>query len=494
MVFLVLVGVFSYLTNPFVGVSIVKDPFSTVVYEDGRLVLAKGEDLIVRENFMYKSLAMAKSGWHIFSSKFVGGRKASRSSVEEIIGEIHKLRFDPSLPFLISGDHFSVLYPRSLGIFYHSLLDPRTKLSENNWQDRQAIYLKTLAYALEVFSETEKLATTIVPVGSRSVTLVNVFAPPSDTLFSMLYALDLLRGSEWLVDHYPFDQEAEVELVTIEAAERLLEDNRGALEKMIKNYFEQVYDPESGLVRKDLLLSGTKDSVRRESAFYDNVMLWKTLELAGKMGLWERDDEFLAELKQRVLDKFWYEEGGYFLEDLSRASVNEKWYSSDWIVAYQVGLLDPEVESEREMLVRSVGYIQENAIDKPFGLQYSPDVRRKPLYFYVRFGALTYSSTAIWSNWGMEYIKLLTHLAQVEHDEIYLKQAADQLSAYAYNIKRYRGYPELYDAHGDFYRQVFYKSVRQTGWVVSYQQAREMYEWTRDYWDSFDVVEEVTRE
>jgi len=70
-------------------------------------------------------------------------------------------------------------------------------------------------------------------------------------------------------------------------------------------------------------------------------------------------------------------------------------------------------------------------------------------------------------------------LARETGDEVYLSEADRQLGAYAFNIKRYRGYPELYDSSGDFFKTPFYKSVRQTGWVVSYEQARELVEAVR---------------
>jgi hypothetical protein len=79
----------------------------------------------------------------------------------------------------------------------------------------------------------------------------------------------------------------------------------------------------------------------------------------------------------------------------------------------------------------------------------------------------------------MEYTKLLAHLAQITGKELYLEQADKQLSAYAYNIKRYRGYPEVYNSSGDFFQQAFYKSVRQTGWIVSFEQAQAMIEFTK---------------
>lgn len=477
--FAIILGIFSYLTNPFVKFSIVFDPYKDVVTtEQGQFALEPSGELFLRDRFFFDQLAYLKSGWYILSGKFTGGPKAPAGTVDDIILSIHQERFDPAEPFLISGDHFSVLYPRSLGIFYHSLLDPRTALGTENWRNRQLIYLKTTAYALQVYESASRLSTTIVPIGPKSVVLMNIYAPPSDTLYSLLYALQVMQDERVLLERYPFGPSISdlPPLQTKDASRALTQQYQESLRGHWERYKHDVYDEQLGLVKREILISGTKDMAQRSSAFYDNVVLWRTAQLAMELGIVEKDQEFLDQLKSRILSTFWLEESGYFLDDLSPESIQNSWYSSDWLIAYQTGFLDPDNPEERRMLERSVEYLQRNALDQPFGVQYSADRRLEQLYWPVRWGAPDYGSTAIWSNWGMEYIKLLAHLSQVTGKQTYLFQASQQVSAYSLNIKRYRGYPELYNAEGDFFRQRFYKSVRQTGWVVSFQEARAMVE------------------
>jgi len=477
---LLLVAIFSYLTNPFVRFSVVSDPHNEIVLENDQFGLNLDESLILKDDAFFSNLAFVKSGWHIFSSKLAGGPKAQQATVDEIIAAIHQKRFDPEFPFIISGDHFSVLYPRSLGIFYHTILDPRTAINETDWRNRQLIYLKTVAYALEVYGQSDRLSTTIVPVGPRSVALMNIYAPPSDTLYSVLYGLQSLLSDSFLQENYPYESlETYVpEIQTRQAAELLLDRYRDDLRRHLNQFLRDVVDPATGLVKTDILLAGTKDMAKKESGFYDNVMVWKSKQLAQELGVVEENELELIELKQRIIDAFWLEEEGYFLEDLSERGIAEKYYSSDWLIAYQTGFLDPENEADLAYLERSVDYIQRNAIDQPFGVQYHSDPRRHQLYLWVRTFAPDYGSTAIWSNWGMEYTKLLAHLAQVTGEQLYINQADQQISSYAFNIKRYRGYPEVYNENGDFFSQRLYKSIRQTGWVVTFEQAREMVEWT----------------
>jgi hypothetical protein len=76
----------------------------------------------------------------------------------------------------------------------------------------------------------------------------------------------------------------------------------------------------------------------------------------------------------------------------------------------------------------------------------------------------------------MEYIKSLVLLYHSTQDRRYLEAAQHQLDAYTQNILKYQGYPEVYDVTGKMYQTLFYKSVRQTGWVVNYEQAKKMVE------------------
>ncbi len=288
---LVVIGIFSYLTNPFVRFTIVVDPYQEIVYESGEFRIEENNDILLREGPFFSQLAKMKAGWHIVASKFTGGPKAPQGQVDEIIREIHRLRFSPEEPFLISGDHFSVLYPRSLGIFYHSILDPRTALDQEDWVNRQRIYLKTTAYALHVYKQSNQLSTTIVPVGPRSVALLNIYDLPSDTLYSLAYALAVMQEKETLSERYPFElyetstQQDVYTLATSTASATLQATYHESLRRHWDTFFETVYDPSTGFVKKDIRLSGTKDIVHRESALYDNIMVWRTNQLLQKLGI-----------------------------------------------------------------------------------------------------------------------------------------------------------------------------------------------------------------
>lgn len=480
LIFVILgISVFSYLTNPFTTFSVIKDPFKAVTMQGDQFVLHESTDIFVFQNVFMRGLAFAKAGWHIVNGRFIGGPKAKKDNEPQIIEQIHQLRFNPNKTFLISGDHFSVLYPRSLGIFYNSALDKRTVLSSKDWQNRQLIYLKTTAYALKVYSKIDHLSTTIVPISPQSVAPIDIYSPPSDTLYSLLYALRNMQDQQLIEQLYPYrgsDETSALPVQTKLMADQLLEQHRAKLQSYVEEYVQRVYDPKTRLVRKEIYLSGAKDIARkRESSFYDNVVFWKTIALAQELDLIPKDQAFLDRLKQTIISTFWDDQMGIFLEDLSDESKQNHAYSSDWLIVQMTGFLDPSNPEELPYLKRCVSYIQANKIDQPFGVKYESDESKTKLASLPKIFAPQYGTTAIWSSWGQEYTKLLIRLSQVTHDKRYLEQAKQQLDSYRNNIVRFRGYPEVYDSHGNFFRQTFYKSVRQTGWVVSYEQAKMMY-------------------
>ena len=485
-IFFSLLAIFSYLTNPFTRYSIIDRNLIRISVDKNEIKITETKPIRVHSGGFYATLAKLKSGWHIIVNRLDPRLKTKGTELNEIIRNIHKDRFSEDAAFLISGEHFSMLYPRSLGIFYHSLLDPRTALDEKDWENRQIIYLKTLALILSTYKNVDMLSTTIVPISRQSVALLNIYSPPSDTLYSILYGLKALQNPQELESIYPFSKSGTEKLMTNAAATKLLATHKDMLSELTKNYVGMVYDQKTGLIKKNLLLSSAKDSVKRSSSFYDNVVFWKTLTLAQELKIINKDQVFLDQLKQRIIKKFWLEDEGYFLEELGDQAVKEKWYSSDWLIAYQTGFLDADDKQDLALLKRSVEYIQLNNIDQPFAMRYQLDSRPKQLHNTVRLFAREYGSTAIWSHWGMEYTKLLVRLSQKTGNIFYLADARDQLRAYIHNIEQYGGYPEVYENEGAIFRSRVYRGVLETGWIVNFEEALHMYTWTKLHWN--DIV------
>jgi len=466
-----LVGLYADTLNPFGRMDRFKRPFKTRL-ELGSVVLERIGVLQKRSALFWKIFAFYKCAWHIVLNVRAGVR-AKGGSVEDVIYNVHRLRFDPRKPYLISGDHFNVLYPRNVGVFYHSVLDAHTALSEIDWLHRQQLYLQTVAFALDVFSQYGDCATTIVPVGQRAVSCVDIYRYPSDALYGVLYGLSALNGTPGAYEPY-FPASARHTLKTSTAANLLLQEYHESITTLIARYVARVYDRTTGLVRRDIALSSAKDSALRESALYDNVILWKTLHLAQELGFLLPEKIDLDVLKQHILETFWDEGSGHFLDDLSDASREHAHYSADWLVVVFTGFLDARIPAERRYLSSAVEYTITAKLDEPFPLRYQESNRPRSEVFFVRYFVPSYGGSAIWSFWGAEFIKLLIILSRFEGGDKYLARAQRHIETYEKLIVRYKGYPEVYDRKGNMLRSPLYQSVRQTGWVVGFEQARAL--------------------
>lgn len=353
---IILLVIAAYLTNPFNRFSIVRINFRARIQQKTLKTINQNDRLIISQKPWYKAFAVLKNGIHILSSRYVKSPRSHAQNVPDIIIDIRKLRFNPDKLLLTSGDHFSALFVRNLGVFYYPTLDASIADNIDDWHKRQLVYIQTLAYALGVFHKSEKLTTTIVPTGRSRATCVNFYAYPSDTLYGMLFALGALLGHEsGRPENYAKNRH---ELDSVAAAKILLEQYSETLKRLYRDYRLTVFHETSGFIDPTIHLSGAKDITRRESAFYDNVVFWKTSQLAQTLGLAEKDETFLENLKKQVLKTFWLEKEGYFLEDLSVEGKRQKYYSSDWLIVLATGFLKPSNKTEQKYYERSVSYIQ----------------------------------------------------------------------------------------------------------------------------------------
>jgi hypothetical protein len=462
----------SYLTDPFNRFTIVKLPFRFRLLKHTHEIHDHNQQLVVRQNLLYRLFAVAKAGLHIIHTRYIDSPRSTSQSVDGIIADIHDRRFDPSKLLVISGDHFNSLFVRNLGVFYYPLLDATSESTAADWQRRQESYLQTVAYALGVFAKRPVPVTTIVPTGRLAATCINFYAYPSDTVYSLLFALAALMGKQAVS---PVALRQNHHLQTKLAAGYLTSTYHQTLIQLYQHYSQTVFDPTTGLIRTNLHLSGAKDITRRTGAFYDNIIYWKTTQLAQTLGLVPRNQAFLDDLKQAIIERFWLEKEGYFLEDLSDIGVDQKFYSSDWLVVLFTGFLDITNPAERVYYEHSIAYLQTHRIDQPFGLKYQQDRRSARQFLPVRLAVASYGGDTIWSFWGMEYIKALCLLYRETGDTAYQQVAKAQLEHYEAKMIEYGGFPELYDNGGRMLKAPLYRSIRQTGWVVGFEQARAIY-------------------
>lgn len=464
--------VFTYLANPFTRLTIVRPTFEARVVDGTMELIDRNDRMVLRQRGLWPLLALYSCGVHVLTSRYLRSPRSRARTVDGVIADIHRLRFDPDRLLLISGDHFTALFVRNLGVFYYPVLDRAIPATEQEWRDREITYLQTLGYALGAFDRHEP-TTTIVSSGRHAATCVNIYAYPSDSLYAMLYALAALRGDE---PGRPADYGPDVHpLDTVAAAEELLSRYGARLAHHYRSYRATVLDEEHHLVSPTLHMSGAKDITRRRSAFYDNVVFWKTTQLAMTLGLVDHDQPFLDRVRETVLRRFWLEDDGYFLEDLSAEGVGGRYYSSDWLIVLATGFLDPATGADRRYLERTVEHVRAAGIARPFAIKYQNETRAHRQFPVVRIAVPSYGGDAIWSFWGMEYVKTLLLLHRATGRDDYLTEAGAHLAAYEHAMLRDGGFPEVFDAGGEMLTTPLYRSIRQTGWVIGFEQAREMY-------------------
>lgn len=451
---LLLSHVWLHATNPYAKFNVVKRPYS--------IHIQKGSTTI-KNQFRVRALrgpvasifGYYKSGFLIVQNAWFGSYPAASKDADSIINDIHKLRFDPSKPYLISGDQFSVLYPRNLGVFYNSLLDHRTAHSQQDWENRQRIYLQSALYALDAFSAAKHITTTVVPVSPRTVALTQVHpgSVASDSLYGVLYAFERLKNAE--------------KVQTKEAVRSIIRDRKDDLKMLVDIYLNDVRDPSTGLIMRGSHLASARDGVLRDSSFYDNVVLWKTLKLADELDIRTAAAGELDMLHSKVMKTFWQEDKGYFKDDQKTTD-----FSSDWLLALPTGFLSLDNNADRAKLERIIQYTKQQRLDQPFPIRYTAVSGQTKMPWAVKKFVPNYGGDAIWSYWGAQYIHLLAAMYHRTGLEAYRADAEKFIAIYNDKIEQTRGFPETFDTEGNFLQNMVYKSIRQTGWVVQFEQAK----------------------
>lgn len=449
----ILVHVWFHITNPYAKFNIVQQPYVTKV-ENGKINVEKKFDLNATPGGLAGLVGYHKSGFLIVQNAWFGSYQAPSSDADGIINDIHTLRFDPSKPYLISGDQFSVLYPRNLGVFYNTLLDHRTAHSQMDWENRQRIYLQSALYALDAFSSAKDITTTIVPIGPRSAVLTQVHpgSVASDSLYGVLYAFDQLQTAD--------------KVQTSDAVKKILAERMDDFKMLFDIYQRDVRDPSTRMVTRGVDLASARDGALRDSSFYDNVVLWKTLALADKLGIEKAQPGELDTLRDKIMKTFWDDQQGYFKDDQKNDN-----YSSDWLLALPTGFLSVDRPDDRSRLERAVAYTKAHKIDQPFPIRYTDTNEDVEAPWAVKTFVPNYGGDAIWSYWGGQYIWLLAGLYHQTGNAAYKADAEKYIKIYREKIELTRGFPETFNAQGEFLQNTVYKSIRQTGWVVQFEAA-----------------------
>lgn len=455
------IGAAVFLTDPYFTWSLVSSPYHTRVEADGTITVVEVIKPTFTQSILARLTAYARAGVRIVLYRWIPEPSLGNKEAE-VLAKLHQKRFDPTQPYVITGAHYSDLYVRNLGIFFNELVTPGITPSTEDLQNRQRIALQTVSLDLAFLRANKKLVTTVVPLGGTHFTGVNIYAEPSDALHAILFTLRQLR-------EYP---------ATRPAAEKLLQENRAQLQAELQRYISFAVDPQTQVVRKDVVLSGARDGVKREAAFFDTVIAWKTVVLAQELdvldaAVWPDAYRSLLDTnrwKETILTTYWQNDTGFFANDLNGSGE----FGGDSLVAFSTGFLDTKKPADAEKLAKITHHIQNEKLDQPFPLRYSRSNTQNDMHLAVKLFAPGYMGEGIWSHWGMEYIKALIALSETELPLRceYRQQAKKFLDLYAKNIETSGGYPELYGKDGKPFKTPAVRAVLHSGWVVNYEAAQ----------------------
>jgi len=380
---------------------------------------------------------------------------------------IVKKRFNPSNPYLTAGDHFSSFYPRNLGFFYSKALNPKTCVTAKDYENRVCTYLNSLNFALDFYSQAS-LTTTIVPIFRSFFCPLNIYHPPGDTLCSILLAFDYLMNPEM----YNFNTtNSKIENSQKDGKKRaqiLLEECKSQLSGHLHELLAK-FDSDTGLIHQKYSLSGIRDGLKRKSSFYENVIVWKTLELSIKFNLIKKEDLRTWEnpdfLKEKIIEQYCKNEIIY--NDQTEKNDLLENISADFLVSNSLKFFNLKNKRDKTILKNQVDKIINSVLLTPIGIFYSQK-NPKTLELPVRIATPDYMGQTVWSHWSVEFCNLLLDLNQKK----YTKLSRSICENLYQKIEQNKGYPELYGKNLNLYKTKFYVSMLDTGWIVNFEDLR----------------------
>jgi len=300
--------------------------------------------------------------------------------------------------FQASAGHFSCFYVRDFGISVQALLNL-------GYKDK---VLKTLEFALDIYSRNNKITTTI-DNGS-------VLDFPSYTPESLAYLMHSIRLAD---------------------AKELLFKHRFFFAREIRKAFLNSFDVNTGLIKKNIYFSSMKDNALRISSVYTNSMIAMLSNDIDHFGLYNPFKSY--NFKKIIRDNFWT--GNYFLDDLSGLN----YIAGDAnVFPYWVGLFD-----SKKMINSSLNAIYNEDLDKPFPLKYTKERVGKYL-FLNSILVPNYEGNAIWTNLGQCFIDVVKKVDK--------EKASGYIGQCIKNVEKYKNYLELYNKDGTPYKTLFYYS------------------------------------
>lgn len=309
--------------------------------------------------------------------------------------------------FQTSTTNFPQFWTRDFGWCVQSLL----KLGYNKEVQQ------TLRYAMNRFRKYKQVTTTLTPGGKA-------FNFPVEAVDSLPWFIHALRIAKF--PYYDF---------------------KDFLNLQIKNYFEEIVDRNTGLVRSDKYFSSIKDFALRRSSCYDNCMVALLASDLDKMKLYNPLVNY--NYPELISKNFW--NGSYFYDDLER----KRYVSGDAnVFPFLLGVI-----TDVEMLQLAIKSIQKAELDQPFPLKYTSN-REHSRFIWQEMFLKNYESDSIWMHIGPLYVRMVKEVDQTLAQ--YYKERYRKL------ILLHKNFMEVFAANGNPFKTKFYHSDSGMLWVANY--------------------------
>ncbi|MFT7615583.1 MAG: hypothetical protein ACI8Y7_000397 [Candidatus Woesearchaeota archaeon] len=327
-------------------------------------------------------------------------------SIETMSHSIIKSCYNKTF-FEVSSGHYRAFYARDFGMCIKHLIDL-------GYIDE---VLSTLTYALKRYKHANKITTTIVKSGA----CVDMFSYGCDSLPFLLRSLIICNNKELLDTYQQF------------------------IEEQAQVYADIVYDSKTQLVKKHGHFSSMRDHYVRESACYDNCMVFM---LAHDLESLKWKSPFTSEkIKKAIITSFY--NGNYFINDLS----GDKELTGDaQVFPFYCG-----VTSDQTQFDSCMNALDDAGLTSPFPLKYAAKRNKKRELFFPSLAAPNFEGTTIWLHLGLCYVDVCKEL-----DFMRYKSALDQ---YARLMRTYTNFLELYAPDGKPYHTLLYQTDESMLWV-----------------------------
>lgn len=308
--------------------------------------------------------------------------------------------------FKASNGHFSEFYVRDFAFCCEDLMSL-------GYEEKVRL---TLEYALKIFSRAGKITTAISP-GGRAFDFPRY---ASDSLPLLVRSIKL-SGCHDLIKSYG-----------------------GLFVNEIKKYYEQVFDPRTGMVRADRHFSSIRDWAKRSSSCYDNCMLAMLREDLKELKFY---NPFLEhDIKRRIKEELW--NGRFFYDDMRK---RDNVAGDANVFPFWTGVF-----SSREMALSCIGQIQKAKLDRPFPLKYNSSARGER-FLMLDSIVSNYEGTTIWPHLGLCFIDVVGRYSK--------RDAKKYIGQYIKIIEGNRNMLEVFDEAGKPFESMLYYSDEGMIWA-----------------------------